>query len=202
MPREPQLVDELPFGFGWIAPEPRFMQRCAHALAVGGKVWVVDPVAGDGVVDAIRALGEPAGILVLHGRHDRDSAALAAELAVPLHRVPALPPEPFELVDLGRGEASLWLAEERTLVVAEALGTVQYMRAPGERLGLHPFRRLTPPRALARYEPEHVLVGHGEGLHGPDAAAALQDVLRHGPQRTLSWLWSGFKAHGLGGRRG
>jgi hypothetical protein len=27
---------------------------------------------------------------------------------------------------------------------------------------------------LKGYEPEHLLVGHGDGIHGPDAAAALR----------------------------
>jgi hypothetical protein len=33
---EARIVDELPFAFGWIAPQPRFMQRCSHAVAAGG----------------------------------------------------------------------------------------------------------------------------------------------------------------------
>ena len=27
--------------------------------------------------------------------------------------------------------------------------------------------RLIPPRKLAAYEPEHLLTGHGTGMHGP-----------------------------------
>lgn len=197
----PRFVDETPFGFGWIAPEPRFMQRCSHAFLAGGGVWVVDPVAGAGVVERIRALGKPAGVLVLFGRHERDSAALASELGVPRWIPGEPPPEPpFQLVRIKRGELAVWLPEHSALVIAEALGTVQYMRAPGERLGLHPFRRLAPPRRLNAFDPEHVLVGHGEGLHGPGTAEALHDVLEHGPSRTPSWLWSGFRAHALGRR--
>lgn len=197
-----RFVDETEWGFGWIAPEPRFMQRCSHAFLAGGGVWVVDPVAGDGVADRIRMLGEPAGVLVLLGRHERDSARLTAELGVPRHTADDPPREPpFQLVRIGRGEIALWLPERDALVVGEALGTVQYMRAPGELLGLHPFRRLAPPRRLNAFDPRHVLVGHGEGLHGPEAAAALHDVLDHGPGRTLSWLAAGLKAHGPWARR-
>lgn len=199
---EARVVDETDFGFGWIAAEPAFMQRCGHALRVGGGVWVFDPVAAEGVVERIRALGEPAGVVVLIGRHERDSAALAAELGVRRFTPSSLPPgAPFQLARVGRGELAAWLPEEKALVVAEALGTVQYMRAPGERLGLHPFRRLLPPRRLNAFDPEHVLVGHGAGLHGPETAAALHDVLDYGPSRTLGWLWSGIRAHVLG-RRG
>lgn len=194
---EPRFVDETPFGFGWIAPEPRFMQRCAHAFLAGGGVWVVDPVLCDGVVERIRALGEPAGVLVLFGRHERDSAAVARELGVPRY-LPGAPPSrpPFQLVRLRRGELAVWVPEHGTLVVSEALGTAQYMRAPGERLGLHPFRRLAPPKRLMAFDPEHVLVGHGEGLHGEGVAEALHDILERGPSRTLSWLAAGLKAHG------
>ena len=47
-------------------------------------------------------------------------------------------------------EAALWWPRERVLVVADVLGTVGYFTAGDEPLGVHPFRRLTPPRALAR----------------------------------------------------
>ena len=202
MSADVRFVDETDWGFGWIAPEPRFLQRCSHAFRVDGGVWVVDPVAGEGVVERIRALGEPAGVLVLFGRHDRDSRRVAAELGVARYPPEQPPPDPpFQIVRLSRGELALWLPEREALVVSEALGTVQYMRAPGELLGLHPFRRLAPPRRLNAFDPLHVLVGHGEGLHGPDASAALHDVLDHGPARTLSWLAAGLRAHGPWARR-
>lgn len=193
-----RFVDETDWGFGWIAAERPFLQRCSHAFLAGGRVWLVDPVAGEGVVDRIRSLGEPAAVLVLFGRHERDSASVAKELGVPRHLPGDAPVQaPFQVVWIKRGEAALWVPEHGALVVSEALGTVQYMRAPGERLGLHPFRRLAPPRRLNAFDPQHVLVGHGEGLQGPDAAAALHDVLDHGPARAPSWLWSGIRAHVL-----
>jgi hypothetical protein len=195
-----RFVDETEFGFGWVAAEPRFLRRCSHALLAGPGVWLIDPVDAEGVAERVRELGEPAGVLVLFHRHDRDSRALAAELGVPRYTRESLPAPadlPFQVVRIGRGELALWLPEHEALVVSEALGTVQYMRAPGERLGLHPWRRLTPPRRLNAFDPQHVLVGHGEGLHGDGAAAALHDVLDHGPRRTGAWLWSGFRAHVL-----
>jgi hypothetical protein len=33
-----RFVDEIGFAFGWIAPEPRFMQRASHAVAAHGRV--------------------------------------------------------------------------------------------------------------------------------------------------------------------
>ena len=75
-------------------------------------------------------------------------------------------------------ERALWWDEQRTLVVAEAVGANRFFRAGEERVGVHLLLRLTPPRdVLSRFEPEHLLLGHGEGLHGPDAAAGLREAL-------------------------
>ena len=71
-----RFCDEQEWGIGWIAAEPVFMQRCSHALVVDGKVWLIDAVAGDGVEERVRALGEPAGVVQLLDRHRRDCAAL------------------------------------------------------------------------------------------------------------------------------
>ena len=50
--------------------------------------------------------------------------------------------------------------------------------AGDERVGVHLLLRLTPPRDVpSRFAPEHLLLGHGEGLHGPDAAAGLRAAL-------------------------
>ena len=46
-------------------------------------------------------------------------------------------------------ETALWWPERRVLVTADALGTVaHYFTLGGERLGVHPLLRLTPPRQL------------------------------------------------------
>jgi hypothetical protein len=37
--------------------------------------------------------------------------------------------------------------------------------------------RLVPPRALRRFAPRHLLVGHGPPVHGPQAASALRQAL-------------------------
>ena len=49
--------DETDFGFGWIASEPELLQRASHALAVEGRVWLVDPVDGPGIEERVRELG-------------------------------------------------------------------------------------------------------------------------------------------------
>jgi hypothetical protein len=192
------ICDETPFGFGWIAAEPELLERASHVLAADGRVWLVDPVDAQGIDERIRALGEPAGVLQLVDRHGRDCALLARRLGVPHHRVPfgGIPGSPFEaraILDLpGWREVALWWAPERVLVCAEALGTVGYFRSADERLAVHPFLRLYQPRALRDLAkclaPGHVLVGHGEGVHGDDAPAALAQAVRGARRATPRWL--------------
>lgn len=189
-----RFCDEFDGGFGWIAAEPARVQRASHALAGPDGVWLVDPVDGHGVAERVEALGRPAGVVQLLDRHGRDCARLAERWGVPLFVTPAdgPPGSPFESIRVVRApgwrEVALWWAERRTLVVADALGTAPYFLAPGERLAVHPFLRLMPPRALASLSPDHVLVGHGEGLHGTVATAALQRAIATARRRTPSWL--------------
>ena len=177
----PVFCDESDGGFGWISREPDWMARTSHALALDGRVWLVDPVDFAGLDGRIRALGEPAGVLQLVGWHNRDSAAIAARLGVPRLVTPAEVPglEAIPVKGFPRWrETALWWPERRTLVVGEAVGTVRYYRAPGRAVGIHPFLRLRPPAALTRLEPEHILCGHGAGVHD-GAAAALREAVRH-----------------------
>ncbi|HZT84259.1 MAG TPA: hypothetical protein VE984_02410 [Gaiellaceae bacterium] len=197
------IVDEAPFGLGWLEAGS-FMRRCSHALAVEGSVWIVDAVADEAALERVAGLGRPAGVVQLLDRHDRDNAAVAVDLGVPLHVVPQAAPAgaPFEVVPLLRNrlwrEVALWFPSLRVLVVAEALGTAQFYRAPQERVGVSPPLRLTPPRRLLAFEPEHLLVGHGEGLH-EDVPAAIRDAVEHSRGRIGAWLWAGLRAHGPGG---
>lgn len=193
-----RFCDETSFGFGWIASEPELIQRASHALAVDGKVWLVDPVDGPGLEERVRALGEPAGVLQLVDRHERDSAALAERLGVPLRRLPfaGVPGAPFEAWKVlsvpGWREVALWWPTERVLVCTEALGTVGYFRAADEAIGVHPALRLFQPKGLRdmarRLAPSHVLVGHGEGIHGGEASPALVRAVRGARRATPRWL--------------
>lgn len=190
--------DETSFGFGWIASEPALLERASHALRADGRVWLVDPVDGEGGEERVRALGEPAAVIQLVDRHARDCAALAARLGVPHHRLPfdGVSDAPFEVLRVldvpGWREAALWWPEEDALVCTEALGTATYFRGPGEALALHPFLRPYQPRALrdmARgLTPRHVLVGHGEGLHGDGAGPALREAVLRGRHNAPRWL--------------
>lgn len=192
-----RFVDELDVGFGWI--EVARLRRCSHALAAGGRVWLLDPIAatgadGDPIEERVRALGEPAGVLQLLDRHTRESEGWARRLGVPLHVVPThVDGAPFVFLPVVRRrfwrETALWWPEQRVLVTADALGTIRhYFRVADERLGVHPLLRLTPPRSLRGLEPRHVLVGHGKGVHGDDTPDALATALSGARRRIPSLL--------------
>ena len=165
------------------------------------EAWVVDPVDAPGLDDLIASIGVVAGVVVCLDRHKRDAAAVArrhdapvyvpdwmswvaSDLDAPVERVGR------ELADTGYRvlkvvdrslppwqEAALYHDDSGTLVVPEAVGTAEYFCAPGERLGVHPMLRPSPPkRAFRGLEPERVLVGHGAGVFD-DASTALHDAL-------------------------
>jgi len=182
-----RFCDDLgPNGFGWIVDEA--MTRTSHALAANGKVWLVDPLDWPEAIDRALALGEPAGVIQLLDRHDRDCAALASRLGVPHVVAPdEIPGSPFTCIPVIRRkrwrESALWWPDTRTLVTADALGTNRFYTGGKASLGVHVFLRLTPPRALGSFEPEHVLVGHGEGVHGAGTAVSVRDALRTSRRR-------------------
>jgi hypothetical protein len=190
-----RLVDEWDGGFGWASDDR--MQRSSHALAVDGRVWLVDPVDEPELEERIRALGEPAGVLQLLDRHQRGCAAWATRLGV--QRVQGWEglPAPFEALPVRDRrwwrEVALWEPAGRTLVSADALGTIAFFRAPGERVGLHPLIRPFPPRALRGLEPARILVGHGEAVTEA-AGEALQDTLTHARRRLPAALRAGVSA--------
>jgi hypothetical protein len=195
---EHRICDEFGGGFGWVMEET--LRRASHVLAAGGSVWLVDPVDVPGLDDRIAALGEPRGVIQLIDRHNRDCATLAARLNVPLHKV-GVADAPFEFVRVvsfpGWRESALWWPEERTLVVADALGTLPYFREPDARIGVHPVLRLTPPRRLGGLKPLRILCGHGDGIHGDSVPEELERVLERSrralPAAFLNgwrWVWS------------
>ena len=160
-------------------------------------MWLTDVIDGSGLDERIRTLGEPAGVVQLIDRHERDCGAVAERLEIPLHVTPFMdvPGAPFVVLPVVRRrfwrEVAIWFPEERILVCGDALGSLDYFRAKGERFGVHPFLRFFPPRrALGGLEPEHVLFGHGEGAHGPETAAALREALATA-RRRLPQAWLG-----------
>ena len=168
-------------GFGWIVDEA--MTRTSHALAVEGRMWLVDPLDWPEAIERARGLGEPAGVVQLLDRHARDCAALASRLGVTHLVAPDdVPGSPFELIPIVRRrwwrESALWWPVRKTLVTADALATNRFYTAGKAPVAVHVLLRLTPPRQLRSLGPERILVGHGEGLTGPGAADALREALR------------------------
>jgi hypothetical protein len=172
-------VEEHELGLTWVVEEP--MERAFHALVDDGRVWLVDPLDHPGLpeVEDVAKLGEPAGVLQLLDRHNRDCAAIAAKLGVPHLKVPdAVPGSPFEAIPVlrvpGWKETALWWPQRRALVVAETLAGNPMHTGGEQAVGVHFLLRARPPRSLRHYDPEHLLLGHGHGLHGPAAAAAVE----------------------------
>jgi hypothetical protein len=191
-----QLCDGFEGGLGWT--EPGFLARTSHALAVGGAVLVFDPVDAPGIDERIRTLGEPEAVVQLLDRHERDAAAVAARLGVPHLRMQlGAHGERGRLVPIVWNrvwkEVAFWEPKRRVLVVADALGTVGYFTAPGEAIGVHPLLRLLPPRGLGDLEPEHILCGHGAGVHGAAAVAALREALATSRRRLPRALANGLR---------
>jgi len=203
-------IDRWDGGVGWIAYPGETMQRASHALAVDGDVWLIDPVDCTGLDDLIEPFGDVAGVVVLLDRHKRDADAIASRHDVSVHL-----PRPlggvaadldartetfgdtladtgyraFPVVDnpLWR-EVALYEDDSETLVVPEAVGTVDYYRTGPERLGVHPMLRALPPRdALGGLSVDRLLVGHGEGV-STDAERALDTALRNA-RRTAPELY-------------
>ena len=177
-------------GFSWITDEA--MTRTSHALVAGGTAWLVDPLDWPEALDRAFALGKPAAVIQLLDRHSRDAETLAGRLDVPHLVAPAsLAGTPFEVVAVMRRrwwqEIALWWPEQRTLVVGDALGSNPFFTVNGDRIGVHGLLKPFPPRALARFVPEHVLVGHGEGVHGADAAEQLERALSRSRLRFVEW---------------
>lgn len=209
-------IDRFDGGAGWIAHPEETMERASHALATPEGLWLVDPVDAPGLDAFLETVGdetdgpaEVAGVAVCLDRHERDAAAIATRHDVAVH-VPTwmdgvsdleAPIERFD-GELGASgyesfvvrdssippwrEVGLYHPETGTLVVPESVGTAEYFRADGERLGVHPMLRLTPPReALGGVRPERLLVGHGAGVF-TDASSALSSALADSRRSALS----------------
>ncbi len=208
-------IDRFDGGVGWIAHPEEDMQRASHALAVGGEVWLVDPLDADGIDDLVGEFGEVAGVVVLMDRHTRDAEAIARRHDVSVWVPDAIsgvaeeldgPVERFhrDLADTGYAahevvdvplwrEVALYGEDTGVLVVGDALGTAAYFRTGDERLGVHPFLRFLPPRKLARLNPDRILVGHGKGIHD-DAPAALSEAVDGARSGIPRLYWQNLRA--------
>ncbi|MEI2702050.1 MAG: hypothetical protein V9E83_06570 [Baekduia sp.] len=176
------LTTEHDLGVTWTVDDEG-MARSWHVVALEGGVWIIDPVDCAGTIEAATSRGTVRGVIQLLDRHQRSNRAIADQLGVPHHRLPdELPDTPFTvetpLDKPGWRERALWIAGRRALIVAEVVGAgPQYLVGPG-RVGVHPMLRLKPPGRLSRFaDAEHLLMGHGPPLSGPDAGTELVAAL-------------------------
>ncbi len=177
-----------PLGITWTI-EDEALARSWHALAAGDRVWLVDPVEDGDTVPRAQELGRVAGVIQLLDRHNRDGAKIAERLGVPLHRLPeAVEDSPFTAFRLVWApiwkEVALWWPERRALVVAEAVGAGETFTVGGDPIGVHVGLRLLPPRRLAAYDPEHLLMGHGGARSGAETAAELHRAIHRSRRDT------------------
>jgi len=198
-------IDRFDGGVGWLSFPEEGMQRASHVLDTDNGVFLVDPLDAPGLDELIAEFGDVAGVVLLLDRHGRDAGELARRHDVPVYlpqdidvavdapterlsgRLPGTEYELRRVTDFpGWHEAALWDGE--TLVVPEAVGTADFFRAGGEKLGVHPMLRPLPPKSLGNLDPERVLVGHGAGVM-EHASSALREALRTSRRRApKAWL--------------
>lgn len=187
-------IDRWHGGFGWVAHSNEPMQRTSHALVADDGVWVLDPVDHDGLDARLVELGDVTGVCVLFDRHTRDAATIARRHGVAVYLpawmngVESTLDAPVERLDPALGDYEVrrlvdnrfWqeaaLYDGATLYVPETLGTISFYTTAGERVGVHPLRRLWPPAGLDDVDLERLLVGHGNGVVAEPAAAVADAV--------------------------
>ncbi len=176
-----RTIDESELGITWVMDHP--LELASHALVSDGRVWIIDPIDDPEVMEKVADLGEPQAVLQLLDRHNRHSKRIADRLDIP-HIV--LPEElrgtPFEAVDVVDNriwkERALWWKDRKALVVPEAVGTAEHFYPSAAGAGVHIGLRLNPPKkSIGTFMPQHLLVGHGEAIHGPRATKALQEAI-------------------------
>lgn len=159
------------------------MARASHALTDGEKVWFIDPVDDEAAIERALGLGKPAVVFQLLDRHNRDSRQVAERLGIKLVVLPLeLRGTPFEAIEVVENrfwkERALWWKQAKTLVVAEAVGASKMFNPGPSGVGVHIGLKATPPRRqLGTYRPQHLLMGHGNPINGPQATTALQEAM-------------------------
>lgn len=178
-----RIFENGDIGITWVMDEP--MARASHALTDGEKVWLVDPVEDDAAIERAISLGRPAVVFQLLDRHNRDCEKVAERLGVKLVVLPLeLRGTPFEAIEVVENrfwkERALWWKQAKTLVVAEAIGGSKMFNPTRSGAGVHIGLKATPPRRqLGTYNPDHLLMGHGNPINGPRATTALREALDH-----------------------
>jgi hypothetical protein len=201
----PELLLQRSDAINWIAHPDEGGKRASHAIASESGVWIIDPIDGPGVDEWIEELGEVVGVTVLTCWHARDAEIFADRYDISVHipqgmgRIADIVDAPIERYDSDQGfddfethwcnpfpmweEIFLYHEGSGTLIAPDSLGTSGAHITGDERIGLELFRRLQPPTAVADFEPDRILVGHGEPIT-EDASEALREAL-DGSRRTF-----------------
>lgn len=198
-------IDRFDGGVGWLAHPDETGKRASHLVESPDGVWLFDPLDVPCLDELIAEFGELAGIAVLSNYHARDADAIAARHDVPIYLPTWLRRaesrlsgsiEPCETA-LGRSgfrltryhpvpgydEAIAYRERDGTLYVPDALGTAPFYIVGDERLACYGVLRLFPPQSLfEQFDPERILVGHGEGIF-TDASEALTDAFEGARRR-------------------
>ena len=207
--REPEFIDEWEKGFGWIGKPEENMKRTSHAFVDEG-LYLVDPVDAENLDEKIDEFGEVEGIVLLFERHERDCEKLAERYDCPIYvpewfereldaevkkisdKVPGTDWEIHTVIESRMAnEATLYNRDTRTLIVADALGTVKHLRGRGEKLGMNPLYRLNPPQKLLDFEPERIFCGHGKGIT-ENATETMKETISKGRRKTFSAYFNAF----------
>lgn len=199
-------IDRWEGSVGWIAVPDEKLQRSSHALRHGEDLWLLDPVDTPDLDSFLSEFGTVVGVIVLLDRHLRDADTIADRHDVSIHRPPWMSsidarcsvPVTSLADELGRTGYSLhkridlpfWKEAvlhrpDGVLYVPESLGTASHYCAPGERLGVHPMLRFTPPSELADLTVNRLLVGHGTGIHD-NPAGAIETAITGSRRRALA----------------
>jgi len=206
---EAEFIDEWENGFGWIAKPGENMKRTSHAFIDNG-VYLVDPLDAENLDQKVTEYGEVKGIIVLFGRHTRDSEKLAErhdctvyvpewfdrELDAEVDYITGeVPGTSWEIHDAKRSrfsdEAALYHPETSTLITADTLGTADHLCGRNEELGMSPLYRFNPPENLLKFEPERIFCGHGKGMT-ENAAEKLEETVTKGRRKTISAYFNAF----------
>lgn len=183
---ELQAVKQWPAGFSWIAYPDEQARRASHGIHTETGVWLVDPVDAKGLDDQVTEWGDVSGVVVLHDRHTRDAVKITRRhdiaVSVPkwmkktIEKIDA-PTEPIEetlpetdygvrqLINTADWEEAFLVHERtKTVIVPESVGTLPSFRVGDNELGVHPSLE-EPPRKLIEWNPDRILVGHGQSIH-------------------------------------
>jgi hypothetical protein len=200
-------------GFGWQAHPDEWMERSSTAFAEGGRVWLIDPLRAGGLHEELQALGTVAGVVVSYVGHERDADWFATYYGVPVYvprhlplrplglksrveQVEArVPDSPLQLVP-SRGrrllgwfrDTAVWWPQHRALAIGDTLGNATYFLLPGERLAVHPVRRLQPPTELLTLLPQRIYVGHGTSV-----TEGAQEALAAAVRTSRSKMWAAWR---------